>query len=60
MADDREEMGEFVRQGTGIREVFQAVEDALVENGYDEFVVATDLGSFQWTRTQSKPSNGEL
>ncbi len=28
MADDPDEMGEFVRQGTGIREVFQAVEAA--------------------------------
>src|SRR5262245_6420574 len=39
MSRDREEMERFVRQGQGIREVLQAVEDSLIEAGYDDFVV---------------------
>ncbi len=42
MADDLNESGDFIRQGTGIRAVLQAVEDALVENGYDDLLVATN------------------
>jgi hypothetical protein len=50
MAEDHdpEDMRRFVQQGGGIREVLQAVEDALVDAGYDDFVVATERGSFHW------------
>ena len=40
MADECDR--EFVRQGRGVREVLQAVEDALIDAGYDDFVVATE------------------
>ena len=46
MADECDR--EFVRQGRGVREVLQAVEDALIDAGYDDFVVATEHGSFHW------------
>ena len=38
----------FARQGRGVRQVLQAVEDALVDGGYDDFAVATDRGTFRW------------
>ena len=42
------ETPEFARQGRGVREVLQAVEDALVDAAYDDFVVVTEHGSFHW------------
>jgi hypothetical protein len=35
-------------QMLGVREVFQLVEDALLNAGLDELVVATDHGLFTW------------
>jgi hypothetical protein len=32
----------------GLQEVLQAVEDALLKYGYDDFVVVTEHGSFHW------------
>jgi hypothetical protein len=32
----------------GIREVLQSVEDALIDNGWDEISVRTDHGMFTW------------
>lgn len=40
------QMARFVKLGRGIQEVLQDVENALVEAGYDDFVVATERGSF--------------
>jgi hypothetical protein len=37
----------FARPGLGIREVLQGVEDALIDAGYDDFVVATNRGTFR-------------
>lgn len=54
MPDDPEEMRRFVAQGRGVREVLQAVEDALVDAGYDDFVVATDRGTFRWMLAPSQ------
>jgi hypothetical protein len=48
MTDERDELGRFARQGKGAREVLQAVEDALIDAGYDDFVVATEHGTFRW------------
>lgn len=45
---DNEQLRQFVKQGLGTREVLQAVEDALIDAGYDDFVVVTDRGSFRW------------
>jgi hypothetical protein len=45
-----EETDQFVRQGLGIREILQAVEDALVDDGYYDFLVATRNGSFHWMK----------
>lgn len=42
------ELPEFVRQGMNVRDVLQAVEDALVDTGFEDFVVVTDRGSFHW------------
>jgi hypothetical protein len=41
-------MASFVKQGLGIKERLQEIENALVEAGYDDFVVATERGSFHW------------
>ena len=32
----------------GLQEVLQAVEDALLKSGYDDFMVVTQRGSFHW------------
>jgi len=49
MTDEPEgEVRCFVKQGRSVREVLQAVENALVNAGKDEFVVATERGTFQW------------
>jgi len=42
------ETPEFAKQGRGVREILQSVEDALVDAGYDDFVVVTERGSFHW------------
>ena len=42
------ELARFAKQGGGAREVLQAVEDALVDAGFDDFVVATQRGTFHW------------
>jgi hypothetical protein len=39
----------FARRRVKIREKLQAIEDELIEAGYDDFVVATDRGYFRWT-----------
>ena len=44
----REEMVRLMRQGLTVEEVLQAVEDVLVEAGYDDLAVTTDLGTFCW------------
>ena len=58
MVDDDEEMNQLVRQRPGIREVLQAVEDALVDSGYYDFLVATRNGSFHWMKTPDRPAQG--
>ncbi len=43
-----------------IRARLQAVEDELIESGYDEFIVATDGGSFVWrTVARARAVHGE-
>jgi hypothetical protein len=46
MAD--KEGQQFFKQGMGIREILQSVEDALPDSGHDDFVVVTEHGSFRW------------
>jgi hypothetical protein len=36
----------------GVREVLQTVEDALIEAGFDDFMVVTEWGSFHWTTVE--------
>jgi hypothetical protein len=36
------------KQRHRVREVLQAVEDALLRSGLDEFTVVTEHGSFHW------------
>jgi hypothetical protein len=43
------DVARFVKLGRGIQEALQGVENALMEAGYDDFVVSTEHGSFQWT-----------
>jgi len=43
-----DQLRQFMKQGLGIREVLQAVEDALVDAGYDDFMAVTERGSFHW------------
>jgi hypothetical protein len=43
-----------------IRDRLQEIEDELVEAGFDEFIVATDGGSFTWrTVARSRAETGE-
>jgi hypothetical protein len=37
-----------------IRDRLQAVEDELVEAGFDEFIVATGAGTFVWRTTRTR------
>jgi len=39
---------QFMKRGLGIREILQSIEDALIDGGYDHFIVATEHGTFQW------------
>ncbi len=51
VAYDHGEMNHFVREDLGmIREALQAVEDALVDGGYNDFLVITRNGSFHWMK----------
>jgi hypothetical protein len=37
-----------MKEMLGIREVLQSVEDALIDNGWDEITVRTEHGVFAW------------
>ena len=53
---------QFMKRGRGIREILQSVEDALIDGGYDHFMVVTEHGTFYWEtfdRAQSREA-GEL
>ena len=39
---------QFLSRGIGIREILQSIEDALIDGGYDHYMVATDHGTFEW------------
>jgi hypothetical protein len=43
-----EQLRQFMRQGLGIREVLQIVEDELLAKRFDDFMVATARRSFHW------------
>lgn len=43
-----DQIRQFMKQGLGVRDVLQAVEDALIDAGYDDFMVVTECGSFHW------------
>jgi hypothetical protein len=42
---------QFMKRGKGILEILQSVEDALIDGGYDHFMVATQHGTFHWETT---------
>ena len=44
----RPKLARFAKHGRGVRQVLQAVEDALIDAGYDDYVVATEGGTFHW------------
>ena len=44
----RDEIVRLMKQGLAVEEVLQAVEDVLVEAGYEDLAVTTDLGTFCW------------
>jgi hypothetical protein len=46
MPDETRE--QFFKRGTGIREILQSIEDALIDGGYDHYMVATERGTFEW------------
>ncbi|HLH10603.1 MAG TPA: hypothetical protein VKV77_01850 [Methylovirgula sp.] len=39
---------QFGRSTLSINEALQAVEDALIELGFDNYVFATERGTFRW------------
>jgi hypothetical protein len=47
-----------MKEMLGIREVLQSVEDALIDNGWDEITVQTDHGLFTW-RTNKRAAEIE-
>jgi hypothetical protein len=61
-SDDAQESDEqFMKRGKGILEILQSVEDALIDGGYDHFMVATNHGTFHWEtrieRARGTPEN---
>jgi hypothetical protein len=54
-----EQQCQFMKQGLGIREVLQAVEDALVDAGYDDFMAVTERGSFHWMTVERARARAE-
>ena len=46
MPSDTEEI--FFKGGMRIREILQAIEDGLIDRGYDHYAVATEHGTFIW------------
>ena len=46
-------------EGRGIREILQAVEDALLDAGFDDFVVATEHGSWHWRTVDAARDEAE-
>lgn len=38
----------FKQNALGIKQVLQEIEDALIGQSFDEYIVATDHGSFIW------------
>jgi hypothetical protein len=50
---------DFFAQGLGVREVLQTVEDALIEAGFDDFMVVTERGSFHWMTVERARQAGE-
>jgi hypothetical protein len=58
-----EQIRQFMKQGLGVREALQAVEDALIDAGYDDFMAATERGSFHWMtveRARARAAEGDL
>jgi hypothetical protein len=53
-----EQLRKFMKQGFGVREVLQAVEDVLIHEGYDDYMVATARGSFHWMTVGARASSG--
>jgi hypothetical protein len=47
-----------MKEMLGIREVLQSVEDALIDNGWDEITVRTEHGLFTW-RTDKRAAEIE-
>jgi hypothetical protein len=41
-----------MKEMLGIREALQSVEDALIDNGWDEITVRTNQGLFTWRTDQ--------
>jgi hypothetical protein len=41
-----------MKEMLGIREMLQSLEDALVDNGWDEISVRTEHGTFTWVRDE--------
>jgi hypothetical protein len=39
---------QFFKRGMGIQQILQAVEDMLIDAGYDHYMVATEHGTFSW------------
>jgi hypothetical protein len=47
-----------MKEMLGIREILQSLEDALIDNGWDEITVRTDHGLFTW-RTDKRAAEIE-
>jgi hypothetical protein len=55
-----QEVASFVKVGRGVQEVLQSVEDMLMDAGYDDFVVATKHGSFNWRTVRAEAAETEI
>jgi hypothetical protein len=44
---------EITKQGRGLMDVLQSVENALVDSDWSEIVVRCELGYFEWRRTHN-------
>jgi len=46
-----EKLREQLKQGFGLQQVLQAVEDQLIEVGLKDITIATRHGNFHWKRS---------
>jgi hypothetical protein len=55
---EEETASQFASRGLRIRARLQEIEDELLSPGYDDYVVATEHGSFRWQTVERARAAG--